>query len=125
MLAPPFSFSAFVALSLVPLAQAHPIENPVESRLPTRWFHHEDHPVHALFRRGDNGEQFEEPGSPGKFSIGNNIGARLNDQLSTRSMDGRVPGVNPERYCHASGLEGCSESCRGRWKDPPNPSIKK
>lgn len=64
MLAIPFSFTALVALSLVPLAHAHPIENPVENRLPTRWFHHEDHPVHALFRRGDNGEQFEEAGSP-------------------------------------------------------------
>ncbi|KAJ6527701.1 hypothetical protein B0H19DRAFT_1275066 [Mycena capillaripes] len=39
--------------SVLPHRNDHDHPHSVEKRLPSTWYHHPDHPVHALFRRGD------------------------------------------------------------------------
>jgi chitin deacetylase len=65
MLSSVLTFGAFLVLTAataVPHKQPHFHE--AERSLPKRWFHQEDHPVHSLFRRGGDGQTYEEVGSP-------------------------------------------------------------
>ncbi|KAI0750852.1 hypothetical protein C8Q80DRAFT_1306961 [Daedaleopsis nitida] len=51
-------------LSSVTAHPAHDHDDVVNAALPGDWYHPEDHPVHALFKRGDDGVNYAAVGTP-------------------------------------------------------------
>lgn len=84
-------------------------------RLPSRWYHEEDHPVHNLFRRSgsNDGVTYAVVGTPGMFCV------ELLLQYS-HALGRMVCGLSRQPRLHhgyASGVDHCAEQCRCGWQD--------
>ncbi|KAI0743087.1 glycoside hydrolase/deacetylase [Daedaleopsis nitida] len=60
----PLLFLLVAALSSSASAHPHETAEVVNAALPGTWYHNTDHPVHALFKRGDDGASYPAIGTP-------------------------------------------------------------
>ncbi|KAJ7238825.1 hypothetical protein B0H12DRAFT_1025458 [Mycena haematopus] len=150
ILLPLFAFPLFSAASVVLEHRYQPggsSDYSVEPRLPSTWYHHPDHPVHSLFRRGGEtdgvtyapvgsaewaaGYPPDPPASPDVKTLPAEWVAALNDAiarkvipdipLSTNTSDG-VPVYPKGTDPNSAGVCSATYQCRipgDVWDAPP------
>lgn len=103
-----------VALFLLPLAAARSLahhheahDHSLKKRLPNKWYHEEHHPVHALFKRGDDTTQFPAVGSQAWSSMfpspnfapdSTQMPKEWRDALNAAVAAGAIPNI-PQTNC--------------------------
>ena len=120
----------FTSALLFAAAVAHASVQPASytdtdgERLPSRWYHEEDHPVHSLFRRAGNndGVAYAAIGTPGMFFFC--VESLL--VVCLRALGRMVCGFSRRRrfdHEHAPGMDQCVEQCRHGGQDSRYSSV--
>ncbi|THH33691.1 hypothetical protein EUX98_g615 [Antrodiella citrinella] len=132
-------FSVVYGLAVVHAAVVHAHDHlPTRSRLPTNWYHDDDHAAHILFKRGPttDGVNYATVGSPAwsaNFPQGTPDSTKnpqpWTDALNAAVTAGKIPDIPPSKATggnpvYPNGLDpNSAQVCSSTYKCNTNPDV--